>query len=204
LYGSLLEFSLVSVSSSGIEIKKAIALLLALVLLAPGAHAAQTSQVAATKKAKITPSPSPVWPPKGFIKSKDGNTYAKIPTPKELVGLASNDKKLTAALAEKIDGVPVCEKFACGAVTVASAVGCVWWVVTANLKGPTSTEDATQKIFGTVRTTVGKTSAKKYATILIISQEPIELDHSISNIKAVCRNDSPQEKVPGTTYTIVP
>jgi hypothetical protein len=194
----------VCVSSSGIAIKKAIALVLALAVLAPGAQAAQTSQLAATKKAKITPSPSPVWPPKGFIKSKDGNTFAKIPTPKELVGLASNDKKLTAALAEKIDGVPVCEKFACGAVTVASAVGCVWWVVTANLKGPTSTEDATQKIFGTVRTTIGKTAARKYATILIISQEPIELDHAISNIKAVCRNDSPQEKVPSTTYTIVP
>ena len=185
-------------------IKKVIALALALTLIAPVAHSAQTSTIAATKKAKITPSPSPVWPPKGFIKSKDGNTYAKIPTPKELVGLASNDKKLTAALAEKIDGVPVCEKFACGAVTVASAVGCVWWVVTANLKGPTSSEDATQKIFGTVRTTIGKTSAKKYATILIISQEPIELDHSISNVKAVCRNDSPQEKVPSTTYTITP
>ena len=192
------------VNLSGSVIKKAIALALALTLIVPVAHSAQTSTIAATKKAKITPSPSPVWPPKGFIKSKDGNTYAKIPTPKELVGLASNDKKLTAALAEKIDGVPVCEKFACGAVTVASAVGCVWWVVTANLKGPTSIEDATQKIFGTVRTTIGKTSAKKYATILIISQEPIELDHSISNIKAVCRNDSPQEKVPGTTYTVNP
>jgi hypothetical protein len=197
-------FTSVCVNSSGIVIKKVIALALALTLIAPVAHSAQTSQVAATKKAKITPSPSPVWPPKGFIKSKDGNTFAKIPTPKELVGLASNDKKLTAALAEKIDGTPVCEKFACGAVTVASAVGCVWWVVTANLKGPTSTEDATQKIFGTVRTTIGKTSARKYATILIISQEPIELDHSISNIKAVCRNDSPQEKVPSTTYTITP
>ena len=80
----------------------------------------------------------------------------------------------------------------------------MWWVVTANLRGPTSTEDATQKIFGTVRTTIGKTAARKYATILIISQEPIELDHAISNIKAVCRNDSPQEKVPSTTYTIVP
>jgi len=199
-----LEFSSAFVSSSGIAIKKAIALVLALVVLAPGAHGAQTSQVAATKKAKITPSPSPVWPPKGFIKSKDGNTFAKIPTPKELVGLASNDKKLTAALAEKIDGIPVCEKFSCGAVTVASAVGCMWWVVTANLKGVTSAEDKTQKIFGTVRTTIGKTAARKYATILIISQEPIELDHSIANIKAVCRNDSPQEKVPGTTYTVIP
>ena len=192
------------VSLSGIAIKKAIALVLALTLIAPVAHSAQTTSLAATKKVKITPSPSPVWPPKGFIRSKDGNTYAKIPTPKELVGLASNDKKLTAALAEKIDGTPVCEKFSCGAVTVASAVGCVWWVVTANLKGPTSTEDATQKLFGTVRTTIGKTSAKKYATILIISREPIELDHSISNIKAVCRNDSPQEIVPGTTYTVTP
>jgi hypothetical protein len=198
-----LEFTSAFVSLSGIAIKRAIALVLVLVLLAPGAHSAETSKVAATKKAKITPSPSPVWPPKGFIKSKDGNTYAKIPTPKELVGLASNDKKLTAALAEKIDGVPVCEKFSCGAVTVASTIGCMWWIVTANLKGRTSEEDKTQRIFGTVRTTIGKTSAKKYATILIISQEPIELEHSISNIKATCRNDVPQEKVPGTTYTIV-
>ena len=192
------------VSSSGTAIKKVIALVLALSLIAPVAHSAQTATVAATKKAKITPSPSPVWPPKGFIKSKDGNTFAKIPTPKELVGLASNDKKLTAALAEKIDGIPVCEKFSCGAVTVASAVGCMWWVVTANLRGRTSEEDKTQKTFGTVRTTIGKTAARKYATILIISQEPIELDHSVANIKAVCRNDSPQEKVPGTTYTVLP
>jgi hypothetical protein len=194
----------VCASSSGTAIKKVIALVLALSLIAPVAHSAQTTTVAATKKAKITPSPSPVWPPKGFIKSKDGNTFAKIPTPKELVGLASNDKKLTAALAEKIDGIPVCEKFSCGAVTVASAVGCMWWVVTANLRGRTSEEDKTQKTFGTVRTTIGKTAARKYATILIISQEPIELDHSVANIKAVCRNDSPQEKVPGTTYTVLP
>jgi len=191
----------VYVNLSGIAIKKAFALTLALILIAPVAHSAQTSTIAATKKAKITPSPSPVWPPKGFIKSKDGNTFAKIPTPKELVGLASNDIKLTAALAEKIDGVPVCEKFSCGAVTVASAVGCTWWVVTANLKGRTSEEDKTQRIFGTVRTTLGKTAARKYATILIVSQEPIELEHSISNIKATCRMDVPQEKVPGTTYT---
>jgi hypothetical protein len=194
----------VCASSNGTAIKKVIALVLALSLIAPVAHSAQTATVAATKKAKITPSPSPVWPPKGFIKSKDGNTFAKIPTPKELVGLASNDKKLTAALAEKIDGIPVCEKFSCGAVTVASAVGCMWWVVTANLRGRTSEEDKTQKTFGTVRTTIGKTAARKYATILIISQEPIELDHSVANIKAVCRNDSPQEKVPGTTYTVTP
>ena len=196
--------SSVFASSSGIAIKRVIALVLALILLAPAAHSAQSSNVAATKKAKITPSPSPVWPPKGFIKSKDGNTYAKIPTAKELVGLASNDKNLTRALSKQINGIPVCEKFSCGAVQVASTTGCTWWVVTATVRGATSAEDPTKKTFGTVRTTIGETGAKKYATILIISQEPIELEHSISNIKASCRKDVPQEKVPGTTYTVTP
>lgn len=193
-----------SVSSNGIAIKKLIAIVLALTVLAPAAHAAQSSTIAATKKAKLTPSPSPVWPPKGFIKSKDGNTYAKIPTAKELVGLASNDKVLTRALAKQIDGTPVCEKFSCGAVQVASLTGCTWWVVTATVRGVVSAEDKTQKTFGTVRTTYGETGPKKYATILIISQEPIELEHSISNIKASCRKDVPQEKVPGTSYTVAP
>ncbi len=195
------------VSSSGIAIKRVIALVLALVFLAPAAGAVQSTELAATKKkktTKITPSPSPVWPPKGFVRSKDGNTYAKIPTAKELVGLASNDKNLTRALAKQIDGIPVCEKFSCGAVQVASTTGCTWWVVTATVRGATSAEDPTKKTFGTVRTTIGETGAKKYATILIISQEPIELEHSILNIKASCRKDVPQEKVPGTTYTVTP
>jgi hypothetical protein len=191
---------------SGIVIRRAIALILALFLLAPAAGAAQSIEIAAAKKktTKVTPSPSPAWPPKGFVKSKDGNTFAKIPTAKELVGLASNDKVLTRALARQVDGVPVCEKFSCGAVQVASLTGCTWWVVTANVRGATSAEDPTRKLFGSVRTTLGQTGAKKYATILIVSQEPIELEHSVTNIKASCRKDVPQERVPGTTYTIAP
>ena len=184
-------------------IKKVIALVLALLVCIPVAGAASTTSVAKAK-AKITPSPSPVWPPKGFIKSKDGNTFAKIPTAKELVGLASNDKVLTKALGQTIDGVPVCEKYSCGAVQVASVTSCTWWVITASLKGVTSPEDKTIKLFGTVRTTVGKTSAKKYTTVLIVSGEPIELAHTVSNIKAVCRTDVPIETVPSTTYTLAP
>ena len=76
--------------------------------------------------------------------------------------------------------------------------------MTATVRGVVSTEDRTQKVFGTVRTTYPETGAKKYATILIVSQEPIELEHSVSNIKASCRKDDPQEKVPGTTYTVTP
>jgi len=176
---------------------------MAALICMPVATAASTSSLAKAK-AKITPSPSPVWPPKGFIKSKDGNTYAKIPTAKELVGLASNDKVLTRALAKTVDGVPVCEKYSCGAVQVASAIGCTWWVITADVKGAVSEEDKTIKVFGTVRTTLGETGPKKYATVLLVSGEPIELHHSVANIKAACRHDVPEEKVPGTTYTVNP
>jgi len=193
----------VSLNSSGIAIKRVLALLLAALICMPVATAVSTTSLAKAK-AKITPSPSPVWPPKGFIKSKDGNTYAKIPTAKELVGLASNDKVLTRALAKTVDGVPVCEKYSCGAVQVASAIGCTWWVVTADVKGAVSEEDKTIKVFGTVRTTLGETGPKKYATVLLVSGEPIELHHSVANIKAACRHDVPEEKVPGTTYTVNP
>jgi hypothetical protein len=167
----------------------------------PAAGAASVTSLA---KAKVTatPSPSPVWPPKGFIKSKDGNVFIKIPTAKELVGLASNDKALTSALAKTVDGVPVCEKYSCGAVQVASLTGCTWWIVTANIRGATSEEDKTLKLFGTVRTTIGKTGAKKYSTILIVSGEPIELRHFVTNVKASCQRGVPAEKVPETTYTL--
>jgi len=60
-------------------LKKVLAATLAVLICMPVAGAASTTSLAKAK-AKITPSPSPVWPPKGFIKSKDGNTYAKIPT----------------------------------------------------------------------------------------------------------------------------
>jgi hypothetical protein len=158
----------------------------------------------AKAKPTLTPSPSPVWPPKGFIKSKDGNAFVKIPTAKELVGLASNDKVLTKALAKTIDGVPVCEKYSCGAIQVVSLTGCTWWVVTADIKGATSLDDKTLKLFGSVRTTIGATGSKKYSTILIVSSELIELGHFVANIKASCRKDAPVEKVPGTTYTVTP
>jgi hypothetical protein len=190
-------------SSSGIVIKRLIAIVLALMVAMPVANTASITSLAAAKPT-LTPSPSPVWPPKGFTKSKDGNTFIKIPKAKELVGLASNDKALTAALAQTVDGVRVCEKFSCGAVQVTSTVGCKWWVVTANLKGVTSPDNATLKLFGTVRTTIGRTSAKKYTTVLIVSGEPIELRHTVSSIRAVCRTDVPVEKVPGTTYTVAP
>ncbi len=150
------------------------------------------------KKVTITPSPKPKWPPSGF--KANGDVYAKIPNAKELVGTASNSKILTAQLAQKVDGVAICEKYSCGAVQVASLDGCTWWEVNSKLVGETSVTDKTLKTFGSIRTLAGKTTSKQITTILIISQEPLELRHVVTNISAICHKDPATEKIPSTTY----
>ena len=150
------------------------------------------------KKVTVSPSPKPKWPPSGFKAS--GDVYAKIPTAKELVGTASNSKILTAQLAQKVDGVAICEKYSCGAVQVASLDGCTWWEVNAKLVGETSATDKTIKTFGSIRTLAGKTTSKQITTILLISQELLELRHVVTNISAICHKDPATEKIPSTTY----
>ena len=150
------------------------------------------------KKVTITPSPKPKWPPSGF--KANGDVYAKIPNAKELVGTASNSKILTAQLAQKVDGVAICEKYSCGAVQVAALDGCTWWEVNSKLVGETSATDKTLKTFGSIRTLAGKTTSKQITTILIISQEPLELRHVVTNISAICHKNPAAEKIPSTTY----
>jgi hypothetical protein len=150
------------------------------------------------KKITITPSPKPKWPPSGF--KANGEVFAKIPNAKELVGTASNSKILTAQLAQKVDGVAICEKYSCGAVQVASLNGCTRWEINAKLVGETSATDKTLKTFGTIRTLAGATKVKQITTILLISQEPLELRHVVTNISAICHHDSTTEKIPSTIY----
>jgi hypothetical protein len=174
----------------------------------PSVSAKATAKPTATKKAvvkkkprkkvTITPSPKPKWPPSGF--KANGDVYAKIPTAKELVGTASNSKILTAQLAQKVDGVAICEKYSCGAVQVAALDGCTWWEVNSKLVGETSATDKTLKTFGSIRTLAGKTTSKQITTILIISQEPLELRHVVTNISAICHKNPATEKIPSTTY----
>jgi len=159
----------------------------------------------ATAKPTVSPkatakatSPKPKWPPSGF--KANGDVYAKIPNAKELVGTASNSKILTAQLAQKVDGVAICEKYSCGAVQVAALDGCTWWEVNSKLVGETSATDKTLKTFGSIRTLAGKTTSKQITTILIISQEPLELRHVVTNISAICHKNPATEKIPSTTY----
>ena len=153
----------------------------------------------ASAASKIKPSPSPKWPPVGF--TVKGEIYAKIPNVKELVGIASNSKVITAQLAEKVDGVLICQKYSCGAITVASTNGCSWWEVKSKVIGPKNLEDRTIITFGTIRTTTTGTAKKVYKTILLISSEDIERGNKIANINVICHHAPATETLKTNVYT---
>jgi hypothetical protein len=156
----------------------------------------------ASAASKIKPSPSPKWPPVGF--TVKGEIYAKIPTVKDLVGIASNSKVLTAQLAEKVDGVLICQKYSCGAITVASTNGCTWWEVKSKVIGPKSIEDKTTTTLGSIRTTTTGTAPKTYKTILLISKEDIERGNNIAYINVICHHAPATETLKTNVYTPTP
>ena len=213
------EFSFQSVNSGGTVIKPLFVPIMVAMLLAPTAQAATktpSTEMVATiiqkasaakkpivkepqKKISPTPSPAPTWPPKGF--KSNGEVFAKIPTAKELIGSASNSKILTRQLSQQIDGIPICEKYSCGAVQIASLNGCTWWEIKAKLIGRNSPGDKSIRIFGTIRALVKKTAPKQIMTVLLVSSEPLAAHHAITSIIANCHHDPVSEKIPSTTYT---
>ena len=162
------------------------------------------------KTATPIPSPLPVWPPIKFTSNK--GIYAKIPTSKELLGLIS----AKAGLAEL---VKKCELNACGAVIVAADYRCEWWEIKSTVYG-IDPSDANKKIaLGKLRTLYGPLSAKTYANIILVSDEPLYgqsvLDPntgqtvagparngiSVGGISAICHKSGTDEKFPANIYT---
>ncbi|MBU3643235.1 MAG: hypothetical protein FGM48_04830 [Candidatus Nanopelagicaceae bacterium] len=145
------------------------------------------------KKVKLSPSPAPVWPPKGYLKSDD--IYAKIPTSKELIGLSSANKKLAAELKS-------CESLTCGAILATSLAGCKWWEITADVNGPTSDTDPTIINYGNLRSLFGPSKAKQINSYILISEEPIKNGLVVSNIIMAChRTDTPVDvQLPSHVY----
>lgn len=145
---------------------------------------------------KIKPSPAPVWPPKNY--AQNGDIYAKIPTSKELVGLASANSKLSKELTQ-------CETYTCGAILAASFAGCDWWEFNADVIGPASDIDPTPIKYGTLTTYYGPSKPKQILPFVLISQEEIKLGAKVSGIKVVChREPIPTDlKVPSNTYVKV-
>jgi len=147
------------------------------------------------KNVKLSPSPSPKWPPVGFRTDPLGETkmYLKVPNTKELIGILS----AKTALASQIKD---CTNFTCGAVIVASEIGCRWWKVTGDVVGATSAEDRTIKTFGTVSVSVTRSAAKQLITILMVTPEPIGSGQIVTNISADCNQSEPSGPIPNTEY----
>ena len=143
------------------------------------------------KDVKLSPSPSPKWPPAGFKTDALGVTklYMKVPTAKELVGILSAKTALSAQIKD-------CTKFTCGAVLVASEIGCRWWQVTADVVGATSLENRTLKTFGKITSSVAASTPQKIVTVLLVTTEPIGSGHILSNISADCNQGEPTGPVP--------
>jgi len=139
----------------------------------------------------VAPSPKPVWPPKGF--RENSQVYAKVPTAKELVGILSATKTLATQ-------VKKCSTFACGAVRVASSMGCTWWEITSTVSGPTSDVDPTLSALGALRTAAVGTKPKEIVTILLISTEPLKPDVTVSGISVNCYHSPVTGRVPSNSY----
>jgi hypothetical protein len=120
----------------------------------------------------------------------------KVPTAKEVVGILSTRSALTAQ-------VKACTSFTCGAVFVASEIGCRWWQVTGEVVGPTSAVDKTLKTIGKITTSVSKSDPKQIITILLVTTEPIGAGHIVSNIRADCNQGEPTGPLPFTEYKAV-
>jgi hypothetical protein len=136
-------------------------------------------------KVRVTPSPKPVWPPKGF--SVEGEVYAKVPTAKELVGLISANSYLEKQIKE-------CSKYICGAVQVAAVNGCIWWQAVAVV-----TDGQGNKLGELTKSFAGST-AREFKTLLMITPETLEQGGAAKITSVICNHVDRDPTVPGSGY----
>ena len=132
------------------------------------------------KRVSVTPSPSPVWPPKGY--AANNGVYALIPSSSQLVSLLSSKSALASTVTQ-------CKASACGAVYVASDSACTYWEINSKVYGP-DPADATAMIqYGTLRTLAPATKAKTILPIILVSSEPL-IPHEpiILSVLGISRN----------------
>ena len=116
------------------------------------------------KRVSVTPSPSPVWPPKNF--AANNGVYALIPSSSQLVSLLSSKSALASTVSQ-------CKASACGAVYVGSDTACQYWEINSKVYGP-DPADATAMIqYGTLRTLAPASNAKTIVPIILVSSEPL-------------------------------
>jgi hypothetical protein len=149
-----------------------------------------TPKPTVTKKKKlITPSPKPVWPPKGFIVNRDvnGDVYAKVPTSKELVGIISAQRSLATQIKK-------CTDFICGAIQVASATGCIWWEAKSKVFNGAGVE------LGALTSAHSVTQPREIKTIITVSPEPATYGGRAKFISVICHREKRDTNFPIVRY----
>lgn len=136
-------------------------------------------------KVRITPSPKPVWPPKGF--SVEGEVYAKVPTAKELVGLISANKVLEKRIKE-------CSTYICGSVQVASEIGCIWWEVISVVS------DGKGAKLGDLTSAFGSSEPKEFKTLIIVSPESADQGGAAKIVSVICHHEDRVTSDPTNNY----
>ena len=116
------------------------------------------------KKVIVTPSPKPVWPPKGY--AANNGVYAYIPSGTQLVSLLSSQSTLSTTVSQ-------CKAMACGAVYVGSDSDCQYWEVNSKVYGPNPADVTTLIEYGTLRTLAPASKAEKILPIILLSGEPL-------------------------------
>jgi len=147
----------------------------------PVAHATTKKKSVTTRKATVRhyykpkrvpvkPSPSPVWPPKGFASSN--GVYALIPSGTQLVSLLSSKKALASTVKQ-------CKAMACGAVYVASDSACLYWEINSKGYGPNPSDVTATIEYGTLRTLARATKSHEILPVILVSNEPLFPHESI-------------------------
>lgn len=136
-------------------------------------------------KVRVTPSPKPAWPPKGF--SVEGEVYAKVPTAKELVSLISASSSLEKQIKE-------CTTYICGAVQVTAENGCNWWQAVATVT------DGSGRKLGELTRAFGGSGAKEFRVLLMISPETVENGGSAKVTSVICNHVDRDPAVPASGY----
>jgi hypothetical protein len=152
----------------------------------------------------VPPSPSPVWPPKGFVSAN--GVYARVPSGQELVGILSSSKDPAASVNECAPDPqnPNLQAVACGAVLAASSNGCSWWEINSSLVGPDPSNPANIITLGTLRTLSGGTAAHSVSTIILVSGVPLANNMKFTSITAKCWLTQTDESVPSDIFTPAP
>lgn len=148
----------------------------------------------------VKASPSVAWPPKSFYYDNNSpDIYSKIPTNKELIGIASSNPTLSKQL-------KICESNVCGAILAASTAGCTWWKFSSEVRGPASDTDNSVITYGNLVSIFSSSKPKQIVPFILTSTEPIKTGVVVSRINIECHRDpAPTDiKFPNNSYTKMP